>query len=343
MAIGIEHGTRPVTDAITASHAAVAPDHLVRHYVTWNVPIARCTDSVTLVRERLIGQCHDDASHLFVLDDDDRIAGVVEIARLIAAAPSARLSDLVTPSNGYVVTPETDREDAASLAIRAGRSALAVCEPNGRFIGAVPASALMSILRDEHMEDLHHMAGILGSSAAAQAALTASPHRRALYRLPWLLAGVAGSAVATAMMAQFEAALTATIAVAFFIPAVVYLADAIGTQSEAVAVRALSLTRVDLLALLAGEVATGILIGALLGALAFPLVLLGFSSVPLAATVTVSVVAASSIATAVGFLLPWLFFKLGYDPALGSGPLGTVIQDLLSLLIYFAVAAALIF
>ena len=320
-----------------------APDHSVRHYITQNVPTAMRTDSVAAARECLASHSYDDASHLFVLHDGDRFAGIVEMARLMAAAPSVRLSDLVTSSSRSVVTPETDREDAASLAIGGGLSALAACEADGRFIGAVPASALMSILRDEHMEDLHLMAGILGSSAAAQAALTAPPHRRALYRLPWLLAGVAGSAVATVMMAQFEAALHATIAVAFFIPAVVYLADAIGTQSEAVAVRGLSLTRVNLLALLAGEVSTGMLIGALLGALVFPLVLFGFGSIPLATTVAVSVVAASSIATTVGFLLPWLFFKLGYDPALGSGPLGAVIQDLLSLLIYFAVAAALVF
>ena len=142
--------------------------------------------------------------------------------------------------------PDTDREDAASAAIRAGVSALAVCDRSGRFVGAVPAAALMSILRDEHLEDLHHMAGILGRSEAAQAALTAPPYRRALYRLPWLLVGMAGSALATAMMARFESVLAAHIAVAFFIPAIVYLADAVGTQSEAIAVRGLSLTGADL-------------------------------------------------------------------------------------------------
>ena len=53
--------------------------------------------------------------------------------------------------NCTCVTPDTDREEAASVAIRAGASALAVCDDDGRFIGAVPAAALMSILRDEHL------------------------------------------------------------------------------------------------------------------------------------------------------------------------------------------------
>jgi magnesium transporter len=228
------------------------------------------------------------------------------------------------------------------MAIRAGVSTLAVSDAAGRFVGAVPARALLSILRDEHLEDLHHMAGIIGSSAAAQAALTAPPHRRALFRLPWLLVGMLGSAIATGVMARYESVLAAQVAVAFFIPAIVYLADAVGTQSEAVAVRGLSLTHANLLRLLAGELGTGILIGATLGSLALVLIWLAFGNLALGVTVSLALLIASSVATTIGFLLPWLFSRLGFDPAFGSGPVATVIQDVVSLLIYFALATALL-
>ena len=79
------------------------------------------------------------------------------------------------------------------------------------------------------------MVGIFNKSEAAKEALTAAPHRRALFRLPWLLVGMAGMAVSTTMVSRFEAPLKAHIAVAFFIPAIIYLADSIGTQSEVVA------------------------------------------------------------------------------------------------------------
>ena len=245
--------------------AAAAHPESVAHYLVAAVPTARSDQSAAVVRDMLAGRHCDDASHLYVVADDGRLAGVAQIGDILGAAASTPVSALMKAVNCHVVAPDTDREDAASLAIRAGVSALAVCDDNGRFLGAVPAAALMSILRDEHMEDLHHMAGILGRSEAAQAALTAPPHRRALYRLPWLLVGMAGSALATAMMAQLESALAAHITVAFFIPAIVYLADAVGTRSEAVAVRGLSLTGADLISLLAGEFGTGILIGLTLG------------------------------------------------------------------------------
>jgi magnesium transporter len=332
-------------DTATAGPGTVVAAHpeSVARYLVTAVPTARPEQSAAVVRQMLASRRYEDASHVFLVADDGRLVGVAKIGDVLGAAASRPVSTLMKAANCHTVTPDTDREDAASAAIRAGVSALAVCGRDGRFIGAVPAAALMTILRDEHLEDLHHMAGILSRSEAAQAALTAPPHRRALYRLPWLLVGMAGSAIATAMMARFESALAAHIAVAFFIPAIVYLADAVGTQSEAVAVRGLSLTGTDLVSLVAGEFGTGVLIGLTLGILAFPLVWFAFGSAALATTVAIALVVASSVATTIGFLLPWLFARLGYDPAMGSGPVATVVQDVLSLLIYFLLAAAFVF
>jgi len=321
----------------------VAHPETIARYLVKAVPVARPDETAGEVRQRMTGQHYDDASYVFVIHDGGALGGIVEMAQLIAAADEIPMARLMRVDTCPVVAADCDRELAATLAIRSGISALAVLDAKGRFLGAVPATALMSILRDEHLEDLHHMAGILGQSEAAKEALTAPPHRRALYRMPWLMVGMAGSAIATVMMSRFELALTAHIAVAFFIPAIVYLADAVGTQSEAVAVRAISLTGADFGPLLRGELGTGILIGATLGGLALPLVWISFGQFALAATVAVALVIASSIATTVGFLLPWTFARLGYDPALGSGPIATVIQDVLSLTIYFFTAAVLLF
>ena len=316
----------------------------VAHYLTEAVPTARPSESAGEVRNRLAGDQYDDASFVFVVTEQHRLTGIVPIGDLIGASATMHLSELIKETDSQTVTLATDREAAASQALNAGVSVLGVCDDGNRFVGALSASALISILRDEHLEDIHHMAGILGRSETAKAALMSPPHRRAFYRLPWLIVGMAGSALATATMMRFEAVLTANIAVAFFIPAIVYLADAVGTQSEAVAVRGLSLGSTSNLApLLAGEIGTGVLIGAALGSIAYPMVWLAFGSPALAATVAMALVVASSVATTIGILLPWLFAKLGYDPALGSGPVGTVVQDVLSLMIYFWIAAALVF
>lgn len=331
--------------AAASDHSTMTTDtgtQYVAHYLVTAVPVARSDDTVGQFRDGLVGAKFEDASHVFVLDNGGRLLGVIAIGEALSTAEGTLLADLAQDTRACVVTPSTDREEAASLAIRSSASVLAVCDADARFIGAVPASAIISILRDEHLEDLHHMVGILGKSEAAKAALTSPPYRRAFFRLPWLLVGMAGSALATAMMVHFEDELAAHITVAFFIPAIVYLTDAVGTQSEAVAVRGISLNGAGLPALLVGEIGTGAVIGGALGLAAFPLVWLFFGNIALATTVAITLVVASTVATTIGLALPWVFARLGCDPALGSGPIATVIQDVLSLLLYFVIATALL-
>jgi magnesium transporter len=290
----------------------------------------------------LAGRRFAAADVVFVVDADRRLAGAARLTEVLAADGNLALGRLMDPQWPRASVAD-DREDAATRAIRHDVPALAVVDDGGRLVGALPGSAIMAILRDEHLEDLHQMAGILGRSEAARQALAASPPRRALYRLPWLLAGMAGSAAATALMARFEAALSAHIVIAFFVPAIVYLADAVGTQTEAVAVRGLSLSVDGITGLLTGEIVTGLLIGAALALISFPLVWLTFGDVRLGATVALALFGAGAVATTMGFLLPLAMSRLGVDPAWGSGPIATVIQDVLSLLIYLGIASIFIF
>jgi magnesium transporter len=129
------------------------------------------------------------------------------------------------------------------------------------------------------------------------------------------------------------------VAVAFFVPGIVYLADAIGTQTEAAAVRGLSLVHEPLGQLVWGELRTGLLMGLTLAAIALPGVWLASGQLPLAIAVAGALLTAGAVATTVGLLLPWLLMRLGRDPAYGSGPLATVVQDLLSIMIYLTIVS----
>jgi magnesium transporter len=143
-------------------------------------------------------------------------------------------------------------------------------------------------------------------------------------------------------MAGFEKALSTNVAIVFFIPALVYLADAIGTQTEAIAVRGLALTRTPFPIVLLREIVTGGLIGACLGLLAVLGVWAVFGDWRLAIGVGVSLFAAGTLASAIGLTLPWLLSRFGIDPALGSGPVATIVQDVLTLLVYFVVLAGVL-
>jgi magnesium transporter len=308
----------------------------VRSQMVESVLRARPGETAAAVRARLAAEKPASAELVLVVDAEGRLQGAAPLGALLAA--SATLGEIMRADFPRIAA-DADQERAASLALHHGVDALAVTDADGRALGVMPAQALMQVLRREHVEDLHRLAGIEREAAQARHAIEDPPLRRARHRLPWLAVGLGGSALATAAMASFESTLRETVAVAFFVPAIVYLADAIGTQTEAIAVRRLSLTRGGIAHLLAGELRTGLLLGAVLGALSFLPVWLAFDA-RLAGAVAVAILAAGTMAAGLGLLLPWWIARSGRDPAFGSGPLATVIQDILSLLVYLGVVRA---
>jgi len=309
-----------------------------RRHLVARVPVARPDDTAEATLAALHGQSFDCADTVCVVDEGGRLLGALRLTRLLAAPAGRRMADIMLRDPPRCL-PEADQERVAHLARREGLAAVPVVDGAGRLLGVVPPEALIDVLRREHVEDMHKLAGILHGGSGA---LEESVLRRLRHRLPWLLVGFAGSLVATAVVANFEAALEAKVAIAFFIPAIVYLADAIGTQTEAIAVRGLTLAHAPLGRLLAGELAAGLLIGGVLGALALPAVFLVFGDARLAVAVALTLVVASGLASTIGLLFPWVLSHLGQDPAFGSGPVATIVQDVLSLLTYFLVAAALV-
>lgn len=311
-----------------------------QHAVT-RVPTAHFYEMVSAIFARLLGNVYDYAGYVYVLDDEGKLLDMVPMSHLLAAKPRQMIME-VARTNFPKVLPDTDQEQVASLAISQGLTAVPVVDKAGRLMGVVPPDAMFEVLRREHVEDLHRLAGINRETVRARNAIEAPPIRRTRDRLPWLLVGLIGSMIATLVMSWFEQTLQTKLAIAFFVPAIVYIADAIGTQTEAIAVRGLSLSNAPLRDLIGGELRTGLLIGLSLGVLTIPFTWLVFADLQLAIAVALSLVIAGSAATTIGFGFPWLLARLGKDPAFGSGPIATIIQDVLSLLIYFSIATLLV-
>jgi magnesium transporter len=155
------------------------------------------------------------------------------------------------------------------------------------------------------------------------------------------LLGLGGALLAANLVGSFESALKQQLMLAFFIPGIVYLADAVGTQTETVVVRGLSVgVRIQKIA--GRELLAGLAIGLAIALVAGPLIWLGWGDVKVAWCVGLSLFAACSTATVAAMALPWMFDSLNLDPAFGSGPLATVVQDLASIVIYFMIATAVL-
>jgi magnesium transporter len=308
-------------------------------HVTTRVPLATPDEPAGDVRGRLAGQDWDSLADVAVCQDR-RLVGLLTIEHLMGAPASVSVASIMN-ATPPVVAHGVDQEVAAWAMVESNERSLAVVDDDGAFVGLIPPSAIARVLLEEHDEDLARFGGVLRTTASARSASSEPVRRRLGHRLPWLAVGLLGAMGSAALVSGFERQLEQTVALAFFLPAIVYMADAVGTQTETLAVRGLSVG-VSIRDILRKELVTGAVIGALIAVafLAFALAIGGEGDV--AVVVALSLFAACSTASIVALALPWSLNRLGRDPAFGSGPVATVIQDLLSLVVYFLIARAVL-
>jgi magnesium transporter len=326
--------------AVETEAATRASAWPVADLATTAVPVAAPGDRAGQVVAGLMGRRFDEADVVAVLCPDGRLAGVARLEDLLAAPPDEPV-EAVMDADPPTVTPGADQEIAAWRAVHHAEGVLAVVGADGRFAGLVPGHRMLGVLLREHDEDMARLGGFLARGRSARTASREPVLRRFWHRLPWLILGLAGAVAAAGIVGGFESELDANTLIAFFIPGVVYMADAVGTQTETIVIRGLS-AGVPVGSMVRRELATGVLVGvvlaALFAAIAFPI----WGDAEVVGATAIAIFAACATATLVAMALPALLARLGTDPAFGSGPLATVVQDLLSILIYFAVVSALV-
>jgi magnesium transporter len=303
------------------------------------VPRAATLSSVAELRAALAGGTFDCVTEVAVCEGD-RLLGLVSIERAFAAEPDARVGDLLDEAP-LVVHADADLEQVALRAAQEGHRSAAVTDTDGRLLGIVPANALLGVLLVEHEEDVARLTGLRSSTSLARAASEEAVTRRLWHRFPWLLIGLLGAMLSAGIVAAFEEQIRDEVLLALFVPAVVYMADAVGTQTEAVVIRGMAVG-VPISRVFGRELAAGTIIGVLIGVCFFLFAFAVWGNTRVAATVGIALFVSSSLATLIAMVLPYVLARFGRDPAFGSGPLATVIQDLLSILVYFTVGLVLV-
>jgi len=308
-------------------------------HATAGIPIASPGEAAHTVVDRILAGRYEHVSDVVVCTGG-RYIGLIRLEDLLAAPSSVTAGELMDVA-APVVSPSEDQEASAWRLVAHGERSLPVADSDGRFVGLIPPERIMRVLMQHHERDLARLGGFLGEASQARISSEERVLRRLWHRLPWLLVGLVGAMLAARILEAFEAQLGRTVALALFIPGIVYMADAVGTQTETLVVRGLSVG-VSIRSVLRRELLTGLLIGVALSTGLLPYLLWTQGDAEVAITVSLAVLTSCSIATLVAMALPSLLHHFGRDPAFGAGPLATVLQDLLSLLAYFTIAVAII-
>ncbi len=281
--------------------------------------------------------------YIYVLDDDGRLQGLCSVRELYGADTEQKIEKILRTKNLCSALPEAHSERVAYMALRCNVKAVPILDANRVFLGVVSADSIFHILHRRSHRHLLRRTGMHSAHPEFASILTLPIYRSVLFRLPWLMIGLGGGLVTAWLVGSFEAVLERHLLLAAFIPLMVYMSDAIRTQMESFIIRDAAMDEeLPFLRYIWRQVCVTVLMAAVF---AFSLglgVWLWHGVFGVAAVLCLSLFLAVCSSVCTGILVPYAFLRSSWDPANASGPIGTIIQDFLSIFIYFTVASLLL-
>lgn len=297
------------------------------------------TVEVVLRYLRRRGELPEHTNSLYVVDRQDRLVGLLPLARLLTADARARVArimerDVITfPAH----TPE--REVAAAFE-RYNLVAAPVVDEHNRLLGRITVDDVVDVIRETADREILHLAGL-----REEEDMFATVGKAVRNRWPWIAVNLVTAFIASRVIGLFEDSIERLVALASLMPIVAGVGGNAGNQTITMIVRALALGRIgetDARTLFTKEIAlallNGLVWGGLLGFLAFLL----YGSVPLGVVMAAAMTLNLVLAAMAGVFIPLLRHRFGGDPAQGSSVMITAITDSGGFFIFLGLATWLL-
>jgi magnesium transporter len=276
----------------------------------------------------------------YVLSPGRRLLGTVTLEDLVLSPPDRPVSQIMH-ADAPAVRAEEPAEQAARIVARYDLPAVPVLNGGDAMVGIVTADDAMDVAEAEATTDFHKAGGSASLGVALREATIGLLYRK---RIVWLVVLVFANVFSGAGIAAFEEVIAANVALVFFLPLLIDSGGNAGSQAATLMVRALA-TGEARLADWGRMLGRETLVAALLGlTMAGAVSLLGLvrGGPEIALVVAATMVCVVLVGSLVGLSLPFLLSRFGLDPATASAPLITTIADASGVLIYFAIASALL-
>lgn len=283
--------------------------------------------------------------YAYALDADQKLLGVVSFRELFVAGPTQLVSEIMR-TDLITVHEDMDQEELAQLFDRHHRLALPVIDDEGRMKGIVTADDIVEVVREEATEDIQKMGGTEALDAPyLDVGVFAMIKKRGI----WLSVLFLGEMLTATAMGHFEDEIARAVVLAIFLPLVISSGGNSGSQATTLVIRAMALGEVrlrDWWRVVRREAMSGLGLGLILATLGVLRVLVweglfqayGAYTPVLAITLGVALTGVVLWGTLCGSTLPFVFRRLGFDPASASAPFVATLVDVTGLIIYFGTA-----
>ena len=293
-----------------------------------------------LDRIRQIGTDSETIYTCYVLNQKRKLQGIISIKEILLAKENSLISDNMETNIISVNTLE-DKEEVAKKFDKYDLYALPVVDKENRLVGIVTVDDAINVLQDEAEEDFEKMAAMAPTD---ESYFETSVFKHAKNRIVWLLVLMLSSAITGTIITNYENAFAAVPLLVAFIPMLMDTGGNCGSQSSTLIIRGLATDELevkDVFKILWKEVRIAVLVGLSLTLVNGLRIFAQYKNLQLACTVGLSITVTVILSKSIGCLLPLLAKKLKLDPAIMAAPLITTIVDILSVLVYFNIATAI--
>ena len=297
----------------------------------WSMP--KCIDEMRKQAEDM-----DEIYYVYVVDDDDRLCGVLPLKKLITN-PSVSKIKHVMKKDPIAVHDSDSIEEVAETIEKYDLVALPVIDSIGRLVGRISVDDVMDEVREQHERDYQLASGISQDVETSDNIFT-----QTAARLPWLLIGMIGGLSNSIILGGFENGIATNPKMALFIPLIGGTGGNVGIQSSAIVVQGLAnntLKEGNIFAQVMKESVVSIINASIISLVVFVYNFFMLGDRAITASVSLSLFAVVMFASIFGTLVPLLLDKMKVDPALATGPFITISNDIIGMLIYMFIASAL--
>jgi magnesium transporter len=275
---------------------------------------------------------------IYVVDDLNKLVGVLSLKKLLFASPKTKIIDLYHDKNIISVKTSDSSEHVAKVMEKYDLVSVPVVDFQNKLVGRITLDDVVDIIKEEADKDFQ-----LASGISEKIESNASVWRISRARLPWLLIGMLGGILGAQVISGFEGGIAAVPALAFFIPLITAMGGNVGVQSSAIVVQSLAKGN-DLFGSIASKLLKEALValvnGLLLASLIYGIATV-FENSTLGIVVSISLFIVIIFAAIFGTFIPLILDRYKIDPALATGPFVTTLNDVLGLFIYFTVGMLL--
>jgi len=281
----------------------------------------------------------EDLSYVYVVDEGDRLIGVVSFRELVFARPGVALDEVMV-SNPVAVRLETDREVVADLIQRYSFFAVPVVGHLGVLVGMVTVDEALEAVQREATEDIAAMVGV-----GPEETIYTPFARSVRSRLPWTAVNLGTAFLVALVVSQFEATIDRLTVLAAYMPVVASVGGNSGAQSQAVVIREMAvdgIPQVWVRRVLARSALIGLANGLAIGALSGAIAALFTHDARIGAVIAIAALTNLLVANLAGSAIPIVLDRLGQDPALASNIFMTMITDLVGFGGFLGIATLLL-